>query len=299
MKAKMYFLLSMIIFGAVGIFAKYISLDSCQIAFFLSLIGSLFLLGIILYQKHKIPYKVIKKNLFLLSTASIALSGNWIFLFQAYKKTTIANAALSYYMAPILVILIAPLILHEKFSLKKMLCTCTSLLGLFLILEKGLTGNASDSFTGILYGLIAAAFYAALTIINKLIQNLDGLINTCTQLLMAAILLAAYMPLSGTNWGTPGTTNDVLLLLILGICHGGIGFYLFFTGMQALDGQSIALLSYVDPLTSIFLSVLCLGEPMALQQYLGIFLLFGSIWIAEKEKPKHSYAADSDISPSA
>lgn len=282
MKAKLYFLLSMMIFGAVGIFAKYIALDSCQIAFFLSLIGALFLFSLCLLKKRSLPCQKVRKNLPLLLTASLALSGNWIFLFQAYKKTTIANAALTYYLAPILVILAAPLILQEKLSLRKLLCTAFALLGLFLILNNGLNESSADSLTGMIYGLIAAVFYAALTLINKFIKDLDGLTNTCFQLLFSAILLFCWSVLAGSSWSSLPAADDIFLLLVLGICHGGAGFYLFFTGMQALNGQSIAILSYVDPLTSLLLSVLCMNEPMSLLQGIGALLLFSSIWLAER-----------------
>ena len=291
MKDTLYFLLSMVIFGAVGIFAKYISLDSCQIAFFLSLIGALCLLFSFARKKTARILPSVRKNMFLLLAASIALSGNWIFLFRAYKNTTIANAALSYYLAPVLVILVSPLILQEKFSLKKLLCTGAALSGLFLILQNGLTADTHDSATGMLYGLGAAFFYAALTIINKFIKDLDGLTNTFFQLLLAAILLAGYSLTAGNGLYVPDSAKDIVLLLLLGICHGGIGFYLFFTSLPSLDGQSIAVLSYADPLTSLLVSVLCLGEAMNLQQCIGAFILFSSIWLAEKTPVSHRHTS--------
>ncbi|MGM1049047.1 MAG: EamA family transporter [Bacillota bacterium] len=87
----------------------------------MSLIGGLFLLIICICTKHKISWKNIKKNAIALFIASISLSGNWIFLFQSYKETTIANAALSYYFAPVLVIMLSPIVLKEKLSLKKVI----------------------------------------------------------------------------------------------------------------------------------------------------------------------------------
>lgn len=117
MKEKLYFMLSMIIFGAVGVFAKYIDLSSSKISLFLSLIGAVFLLFILVIRKQKVSWDLVKKNAVILFIAGIALSGNWIFLFQAYKETTIANAALSYYFAPVLVIMFSPLVLKEQLSL--------------------------------------------------------------------------------------------------------------------------------------------------------------------------------------
>jgi drug/metabolite transporter (DMT)-like permease len=62
---------------------------------------------------------MIKLNLPALLLAGLVISGNWIFLFQAYKETTISNATLSYYFASVFVMLMSPFVLKERLSLKK------------------------------------------------------------------------------------------------------------------------------------------------------------------------------------
>ncbi|MGG4046328.1 DMT family transporter [Paenibacillus favisporus] len=281
MKEKIYFILSMIIFGAVGVFAKYIDMSSSEIAFFLSLIGALFLLVVFVWTKQKVSWRSVKKNATVLFMASITLSGNWIFLFQAYKETTIATAALSYYFAPVLVIILSPLILKEKLSLKKAICIGTALLGLFFILQNGRMEAAGNHLLGIGYGLVAAGFYAGLTLVNKFIRDLDGLASTLLQLGLSVVMLFPFVLFSeGLHFNAINSTA-MMLMFVLGIVHGGIGFYFFFAGMKVLNGQSIAVLSYIDPLTSLLISVLVIGERMTLQQLIGAVLLLGSIWIGE------------------
>ncbi|ANY73147.1 transporter [Paenibacillus ihbetae] len=291
MKEKMYFVLSMVIFGAVGVFAKYIDLSSSEIALFMSLIGGLLLFGISIITKNKASWLNIKENAFTLLLASIALSGNWVFLFQSYKETTIANAALSYYFAPVLVIVVSPIVLKEKLSLKKCLCACVALFGLVLILQSGRSGEDGNHLLGIVYGLIAATFYAILTLTNKFIRNMNGLEITVTQLLLSSVLLIAYLFIVKEKSGLFQISNDsLILILILGILHAGVGFYLFFSGMKGLEGQSIAILSYVDPLTSLLISALVIGESMTVFQIFGAILLLGSTFISEVSiKIKNSY----------
>ena len=77
---------------------------------------------------------------------------------------------------------------------------------------------------------------------------------------------------------------SILLLIVLGIVHAGIGFYLFFLGMSQLKGQSIAILSYIDPLTSLVISTMIIGEKMTLLQLIGALLLLGSTLRSEIEK---------------
>jgi len=282
-REKIYFILSMAIFGAVGVFAKYIDLASSEIALFMSLIGSIFLLLVCIGTKHKISWQSMKKNAFALFIASIALSGNWIFLFQSYKETSIANAALSYYFAPVLVIMLSPIVLKEKLSFKKALCAGIALFGLFLIMNNGgMEAEAAEhNLLGIFYGLIAAVFYAILTLVNKFIRNMNGLENTLIQLILSSAMLLPYVFITERSKFFQTDGDSVILMLVLGILHGGVGFYLFFSGMGGLKGQSIAVLSYFDPLTSLFISALVIGEKMTLLQIAGAALLLGSTFISE------------------
>ncbi|MBU5350584.1 DMT family transporter [Paenibacillus lautus] len=289
MKEKLYFMLSMIIFGAVGVFAKYIDLSSSKISLFLSLIGAVFLLFILVIRKQKVSWDLVKKNAVILFIAGIALSGNWIFLFQAYKETTIANAALSYYFAPVLVIMFSPLVLKEQLSLKKVMCIVVALLGLFLILQNSTLENTGNHLLGIGYGLIAAGFYAVLTMTNKFIRGLDGLTITLLQLGLSVLLLFPLVLFTdGFNFSSL-TWRPIFVMLLLGVLHGGIGFYMFFAGMKGLKAQSIAVLSYVDPLTSLMISALIIREGMTMQQLIGAALLLGSIWIGETRTKKNAF----------
>ncbi|GED15821.1 EamA family transporter [Aneurinibacillus migulanus] len=63
-----------------------------------------------------------------------------------------------------------------------------------------------------------------------------------------------------------------------------IGFYLFFLGIRKLKGQSIAILSYIDPLTSLVISTMIIGEKMTGLQIIGTILLLGSTFMSEMDK---------------
>ncbi|MFD2370865.1 DMT family transporter [Brevibacillus sp. GCM10020057] len=289
MKEKIYFILSMIIFGAVGVFAKWIEISSGKIALFLSLIGVFFLLLVFVWTRQRVSWGSVKKNAAALLAASIAMCGNWIFLFQAYKETTIASAALSYYFAPVLVIMLSPVVLKEKLSIKKAICIGVALVGLYFIVQNASEETTGHHLLGIGYGLVAAGFYAGLTLVGKFIRDLDGLANTLLQLGLSVVMLSAFVLVTeGFQLGSV-TGNTVIMLLVLGIVHGGIGFYLYFAGMKGLNAQSIAVLSYIDPLTSLLISVLVIGEKMTLLQLVGAVLLLGSIWVGESGREQGKF----------
>jgi RarD protein len=287
MKSKIQFLLSMMIFGTIGVFVRYIDLSSSEIALLRGLIGSLFLMAVMFMMKKKFSWALVKVNALVLLLSSIALGGNWIFLFQAYKHTTLSNAALSYYFAPVFVMILSPLVLKEKLSAKKIICIGAAMLGMLLIVgNSGVSTSGLDNLLGIGYGLMAAGFYASLMLLNKFIKNMNGLEITLIQLGTATLLLIPYVFFTEGFDILEVSSSSIPFILILGIVHTGIGFLLFFSGMQKLKGQSIAVLSYADPITSLVISAVILQEHMTFVQMLGGALLLGSTFVSENQSIK-------------
>ncbi|MFB5281034.1 DMT family transporter [Peribacillus sp. Hz7] len=289
MKSNIQFLLSMIIFGTIGVFVRYIDLSSSEIALLRGLIGSFFLMTVMFMMKKKFSWALVKANALILLLSSIALGGNWIFLFQAYKHTTISNAALSYYFAPVFVLILSPLVLKEKLSAKKIICIGIAMLGMLLIVgNSGVSTSGLGHLLGIGYGLMAAIFYASLMLFNKFIINMDGLGITFIQLGTSTLLLMPYVFFTEGFGILEVSSSSIPFILILGIVHTGIGFLLFFSGMQKLKGQSIAALSYTDPITSLVISAIILQEQMTVVQMLGGALLLGSTFVSENQSMKFS-----------
>ncbi|MDN4606744.1 DMT family transporter [Sporosarcina highlanderae] len=289
MKSKFQFTLSMIIFGTIGLFVKYIDLSSSEIALLRGLIGSLFLMTVIFIVKKKIPWALVKVNAVLLLASSIALSANWIFFFESIKHTTLSNAVLSYYFAPVFVTILSPIVLKEKLSAKKIICIGIAMLGMLFIVGNGKVSTSGvGDLIGIGYGLIAAAFYASLMLINKFIKNMDGLETTIIQLGIATTLLMPYVFLT-EGFGVlnvPGST--IPFIVIIGFVHTGFAYLLFFSSIRKLKGQSIAALSYADPITSLLISAVILQEQMTFIQLIGGALLLGSTFISENNSIRFS-----------
>jgi drug/metabolite transporter (DMT)-like permease len=282
--AKIKIVTAMLIFGSIGVFVKNTNLSSSEIAFLRGIIGSLFLVAASLIIKQKISWQALKANLVLLLVSGAAIGVNWIFLFQSYKYTTVSNATLSYYFAPVFVMIAAPFILKEKWTVAKAVCIVMAMAGLFLVVNTGAssTQGSYNHPVGILYGLSAAALYACVMIINKFIKNLSGFETTLIQLMTAAIVLLPYV-LWKDNLSFSGVkTSTILIILILGIVHTGIAYFLYFTSFRDLKGQTIAVLSYIDPISAVVFASIFLGEGMGLVQILGGILILGSTFLSER-----------------
>lgn len=287
MTSKIQFLSAMIIFGTIGVFVRYIDLTSSEIALVRGFIGSLFLTTVMFIMKKKISWAMVKVNVVVIVLSSIALGGNWIFFFEAIKHTSLSNAVLSYYFAPVIVLMLTPIVLKEKLSVKKIICIAVAMLGMLLIVGNGRVSTSGlDDLIGIGYGLLAAVLYASLMLLNKFIKNMDGLATTVLQLGTATILLVPYVLFTEGLGILEVSSSAIPFILILGIGHTGIGFLLFFSGMQKLKGQSIAALSYADPITSLVISALILQEQTTFVQLLGGALLLGSTFVSEHQSKK-------------
>lgn len=279
---------SMTIFGTLGLFVRNIPVSSGELALYRAVLAALLIAAFLLLTKQKIPFANIKKEIPLLLASGVAMGINWILLFEAYHYTTVSAATLSYYFAPVIVTAICPFLFKEKLTAKQILCFLMSTLGLVMITGIGGTGNGKD-WIGILFGFGAALFYAAVILFNKFIKNVDGIHRTFLQFLSAIVVLIPYVLLTGGI--TLGRLNGFgwINLLIVGLVHTGITYCMYFSSLKELPGQKAAILSYIDPLVAVFISVTLLGEEMTLWQAIGGFLILGfTLWNELTPKPSIS-----------
>lgn len=284
MNSRVRFVTAMLIFGSIGIFVKNIDLSSSEIAFLRGMIGSIFLIGVSFFIRQKPSFKQIRENSVLLFLSGAAIGFNWILLFQSYKYTTISNATLSYYFAPVFVMLLAPFVLKEKLSPVKLGCIIMAMVGLFLIVNIG-GGGTEGSYNhvvGVLYGLSAAVLYASVILMNKFIKNLSGFETTVIQLIIAALVLLPYVLIKDQMDLSAITLHSWTYILILGIFHTGLAYFLYFTSFKELKGQAIAVLSYIDPISAVIIAAIVLGESMNPRQMIGGILILGSTYLSEK-----------------
>ena len=121
--------------------------------------------------------------------------------------------------------------------------------------------------------------YATVILLNKFIKNVAGIHRTFLQFLAAILVLTPYVALSGGFHLGTMTPLGWLNLLVVGFLHTGITYCMYFSSLKELPGQKAAILSYIDPLVAVVISVTVLGEPMTLPQILGGTLILGfTLW---------------------
>ena len=272
-------IISMVTFGTIGLFVKSIALSSGEIALWRAVLATALIGLFLLITKQKIPFKSIKKEIPLLIASGCAIGINWIFLFEAYKYTSVSAATLSYYFAPIIVTLVCPFLFKEKMSPKAWICFGASTVGIVLITGLGGATEGSNHFLGILFGLLAALFYASVILLNKFIKNVSGIHRTFLQFIAAIVILVPYVLFTSGIQVTSLDGKGLGFLLIVGLVHTGVAYCLYFSSLKELSGAKAALLSYIDPLVAVLVSVFILREEITPLQILGGVLILGfTLW---------------------
>ena len=292
MKQKAYIKLvfAMIIWGTLGPLVKQIPLASGEIVLARVILG-LATLGIIYFASggcragNTADRYAVRKDIAILFVSGAVMGFNWVFLFEAYKYTTVSMATVSYYCAPVIITALSPLVLGEKLTASRIAGIVAATVGMFMI--TGSLQGGSQPLKGVLFGLLAALFYACVTILNKQLKGgFTGIQITIVQLFAAGIVVAPYAVINHEGaWVMPQGAG-LVCLIIVGVVHTGIVLHLYFSSMQILPGQSVAMCSYIDPVSSLLIAAAVLSERMSIVQIIGAVLIIGGAAFGELYRKK-------------
>lgn len=281
------YIASLLIVGTIGVVRRYIPLSSGLLAFARGLIGALSLLIYVRLRGRRIRHALPRRKLALLIVTGIALSFNWMLLFEAYAYTTVATATLCYYFQPTLVILLSPLLFRERLSRRKLICAVLAVLGMVLVSgAAGQGGLRAGQFRGVVFGLGAACLYATVVILNKKIVDVDPYERTIVELLSAALAMLPYLFLTEKFEAVRLDGAMIGWLLLVGVVYTGLVYALYFGSLERLRAQSIAILSYLDPVVALLVSAVVLGERLTGPGLLGAALILGAALVSEYEPEK-------------
>ena len=268
----------MVIFGTNGLIVANISLGSAEIVLMRTFLGSLFLLAIVLV-KRSFSFADLKADLIPATIGGAALGLNWVLLFSAYRSAGVGLSTLTYYCGPIIVLALSPVLFREKLTWNKLLAIAAVAVGMFCI-----TGDiepGSDVQTGILFGGGAALLYASLIVANKRVKRLSGLNCAMYELIVAFFVVLIYLLASNVKLPVIPAAEDIVWVLAIGLVNTGLAYYLYFSSLQKLPGQTVALVCYIDPLTALLISGAFLGEKLLGVQIAGAVLILGGACLGE------------------
>lgn len=302
-KARMSLIIAMLIFGTIGIFRNLIPMPSSVIALIRGAGGTLFLVAFCILSRKKLSGPAIRSNLFLLVVSGAFIGFNWILLFEAYRYTSVPTATLCYYLAPVIVILVSPILFKEPLPARKIVCVIVALVGMVFVtgVADGLlpgggtavpqaVASGKDDLKGILFGLGAAVLYASVVLMNKKLSGVQAFERTVMQLGSAAVALVPYVLITGELRGLDWNGTSIALLIVVAMVHTGIAYALYFGAIKDLPAQTSALLSYIDPVSAILFSAALVNfleneKPLTPTGIVGAVLVLGATLLSELSLP--------------
>lgn len=275
-QATFKYLLSVIIYGTIGYFLHFINCASEFVVMCRGLIGSIFILIVMIIKKDYPNLKSIKNNLLYLILSGVALGFNWIFLFSGYRYAVSITSLLNY-LAPIIMIVISVFLYKEKLHKKQIICILMAFIGIVFV-SGVFEDEAAFDYHCFLYGFLAAIGFVVLLMCNKKLKNIKPLDKTVIQLffsfltVLPVVLIRKLVP---TNLDP----QSIRILLMLGILHTGIAYILYFNSIDVLPMHKVAILGYVEPVLSVLIGTLVFEENMTMFGAIGaILILFSALY---------------------
>lgn len=280
---RLKYIAAVVLYGTVGMFLRFTGLPGEIVAMCRGALGAAFIFLYLKLRGQSVDRRAIRRNRKWLLIGGVCLGLNWIFLFAAYLETTVAVASLCNYMAPIIVILIAPAVLKERPDRRKMFCVAAAFLGIVLV--SGVIQGSAGNLKGILLGLAAALAFVVIVICNRKLEGIGPFDRSVVQLALSALTILPYVLVR--NIGKPPVPDlrAVLIVLMLGLVHTGLAYCLYFSGMAKLPVQTVAILGYLEPVVSVLCSAFFLHEKMGWTGWTGAALVIGAAVVSEILQP--------------
>ncbi|MFB0917723.1 MAG: EamA family transporter [Clostridiaceae bacterium] len=277
-KAYFKYLLALILFGSNGVVANYIHLSSFEIVLLRSVLGSILLVGLFFLTGNKITAHKYKKDLLFIVLSGLAMAADWLFLFEAFNQIGVSLTILINYSGPAIVIALSPILFNEKVTSKKIIGLIAALIGVFLISGVAITNGLNT--WGIICAVLSAFSYAAMVIFNKKSEKVKGIENSTLQLFSALLIVAIFVGIK-QGYSMNIAAGDWIPILWLGFLNTGIACLLYFSSIGELPVQTVAISSYIEPVSAVFFSVTLLNEKLLPLQILGAVLVLGGAAYAE------------------
>ena len=286
-KYKFGLILSMLIFGTIGVLRRNIGLSSGALAMVRGYIGGACLIIYMLLRGRRPDMSVLKRNIWKLLVSGAFIGLNWMLLFEAYNHTSVATATLCYYMAPVMVMLLSPVVLKERLTKRQLICAFAAVAGMVPVSGiLSVDGFAASEIKGVLLGLGAAALYGCVILMNKRITTVGAMDRTVVQLFAAAAVVTPYVFAAEGFAFSDIAGRDILFVLAAGVIHTGVAYAMYFGSMTRLPARTVALVSYIDPVFAVVLSATVLGEAMSPIGWVGAAAVLGAMAISELPEKK-------------
>lgn len=274
--------LSIFIAGFTGIFGKLISVNEVYLVLYRMAITSLILLLFLSLTK-----KIVRlKNIDILRVAGVGLllGLHWLFFYGSIKASNVSIGVICFSLVGCFTALFEPLIFRKKISVKELLYSLLTIIGILLIFQFD-----SQYRYGILLGVISSAFAALFTISNKKVSGKCTPINLLFyEIIGGFILLCIVVPVYIHHLPDISfipTKADIIYLLVLSVICTIVMYILQIQVLKKVSAFTVNLSYNLEPVYSIILAMILFGEAKELNPafYFGLSLILLSVALKSLE----------------
>ncbi|MGW5776966.1 DMT family transporter [Streptomyces sp. NPDC003863] len=257
--------LAMVLSGTLGVFVVESGASPFEVVFFRCLFGAVALGAYSLLRGFFAGHGFTPRKLGLAALGGVFIVFNWVFLFEAYRATSISLATVVYHTQPFFLVLLGALFLRERISASKVGWLVLAFLGLVLV--SGVRPGDTASLAGLGYALAAAVLYALATFVTKRITGVRPHLIALVQVLVGMPLLLPFVDFGGVAGGGWGW------LVGLGFIHTGLMYVLMYAAYAKLPTAKIAVLAFTYPAVAMGVDWAVYGHHIGLVQALGVPLI--------------------------
>ena len=267
-----------ILFSVNPVLFKTISLGAIEILWTVNFVAFLVLVTANVVQRRTKELLTLARSAGIVAGLAIVFTLNNLLFISAIKVTTIANAVLTHYLAPVFVVLFGMFLIKEKTNRRSVSALVLSLSGLAVILWPNEMSFTNQHFLGLTLGTLSAVFFALEIIFKKMLVRHHRADAVVAMYLMISVLLLA--PAISFSRIPSVDSLSLVLLLSSGIVISGLGITLFTSALRVVKAQHAAIISYLEPLGAIVLGIGVIGElPTFATLFGGALILLGTYFV--------------------
>ncbi len=257
-------LLSALGFGSIAFFAKVAYASGTSPSALLALrfgLAVLMLAPLVWFKRLPLPRGGTLVGYILMGLLYTAQAQSY---FNALLYASSGLVALLLYIYPVLVTVLAVLLGWEKADRRSLILTAAACLGLAITLGGKLQGQPA----GIALGILAAAIYAVYILLgNKLSRDTHPLSASLVILATAAVGNTGLALAGGAS--LPGSSVGWIAVGAIALFSTGMAIAFFLTGVKIIGASQASILSTLEPVLTLSIGVLFLGEHVSGSQLLG------------------------------
>lgn len=264
--------IAVLLFGISGLFGKFLTQSSIIIVLGRVFFSSIFLFLGLTITKENLKLES-RKDMLIIAFMGIVLAIHWSTFFQGIKLSTVAIGLLTFSTFPIFVTFMEPFFFGEKLKKEDIILAFITFAGVMFVIPDFHMGN--EMTVGAMYGILSSLSYAVLSILNrKYVKEYKGVVIAFYEQLVSLIVLLPFFFIMEPVF----IRKDIFLLILLGTVFTGITHTLFINSLKDIKTQTAGIISSLEPLYGIILSIFLLNEVPSVKEIAGGLLILGTVF---------------------